>query len=257
MLSPTRAYATRATLLLVFKRPALHYGKQRLAQAIGVQSALRIAEGMLQCALEDAASWPGPVVLAPANSADLRWARRLLAQPVAVEPQCPGNLGERINDLDRRLRDCSQEQLVFIGSDAPGLDQDYYYRAQRALETADVVLGPATDGGVTLMASNRPWPALDDLPWSTPQLGETLAARCADHGLSVVRLPEHSDVDEFADFAALAAGLQEDKRPARQRLLALLQGVIGLQEEGCVADSMKAAGEDAFITPRPAHRRSL
>lgn len=76
------------------------------------------------CALEDAAEWPGPVVIAPAHAEDLDWARSLSiphSATVRVVPQTAGNLGQRLNALDQALRLRGMQHLFFIGSDAPGL----------------------------------------------------------------------------------------------------------------------------------------
>jgi rSAM/selenodomain-associated transferase 1 len=234
--------ATNATLLLIFKRPALEYAKQRLAQRLGARHALQVARGMLDCALEDADDWPGPVVLAPARSEDRQWARQMLTRVVSVEPQCKGNLGHRINDLDARLRFQGRERLLCIGSDAPSLDAAYYARARRALDTYDVVLGPASDGGVTLLGSAKPWPRLDDLPWGSHRLRARLAARCADGGLNVTLLPLRCDVDQVEDIAALSADLTGDARPARRRLhqvlISLRLATAQEGDAGCEAHGM-------------------
>ncbi|MFC6673467.1 hypothetical protein [Marinobacterium aestuariivivens] len=92
------------TLVLFCKKPGPGIGKQRLARALGADTAWRIAELLHRCALEQLRSWPGPKVLATADRADLDgyrnafpWIDRLLVQP-------PGNLGLRINRIDRMLR---------------------------------------------------------------------------------------------------------------------------------------------------------
>src|SRR5512134_154575 len=100
---------TEAALVLVCKRPAVGIGKQRLAASIGGEAANRIAEALLACALEDAGAWPGPVIIAPADPADHAWASALLPLArvrlkIRVELQAEGNLGQRLNALDHKLR---------------------------------------------------------------------------------------------------------------------------------------------------------
>jgi glycosyltransferase A (GT-A) superfamily protein (DUF2064 family) len=53
---------------------------------------------------------------------------------VMVLPQVSGNLGQRLNVLDSALRDEGIEQLVFIGSDSPGLTQTDYAAVREALQ---------------------------------------------------------------------------------------------------------------------------
>lgn len=215
------------TLVLVCKRPAPGHGKQRLAAGLGTQQALVIAERLLDCALEDLAHWPGARVIAPDRAEHRAWAEDLLPGSTCLA-QAPGNLGERLNALDRRLRAAGHRALVFIGSDAPALGEDDYRRVRAALGEVDTVLLAARDGGVVLMASNRPWPDLAALPWSTPALGQALAEVCRAAGHSLRVCGESFDIDEPADLAHARQALAADPRPARRRLLAALAGLVEL-----------------------------
>ena len=47
----------------------------------------------------------------------------------------------------------------------PALKPELLLHAAGYLEDSDVVLIPATDGGVTLMGCSEPWPELQQLPW--------------------------------------------------------------------------------------------
>ncbi len=80
----------------------------------------------------------------------------------------------------------------------------------------DVVLGPATDGGVVLMGARRAWPALVDLPWSTPRLYDELVRCCAQRELSVANLEPRADVDSVTALLAARNDLAQDLRPARR-----------------------------------------
>jgi glycosyltransferase A (GT-A) superfamily protein (DUF2064 family) len=194
---------------------------------LGREKTLVIAEALLDCALEDAAEWQGPIVIAPADDVDSEWAVSLLPESRQIEvfPQKIGNLGQRLNALDKSLRSVGYSQLVYIGSDAPVLQSLDYIACQQSLQYHDTVLIPASDGGVALMASNLHWPALADLPWSTSQLGKALVVRCKDAGQSVVLLEQRADVDEFADCVKLISDLNDDPRPARQALLKLIKSI--------------------------------
>ena len=205
------------SLVLFCKRPRLGHGKQRLAAAIGAEQALAVAEAFLACALEDAATWPGPVVLAPSRQEDAEWAAALMpAGSVLVQPE--GNLGERLNHVDRELRSSGHDALLFMGSDAPVLTEDCFAKARAGLERHDVVLARAADGGVTLMGNAKPWPDLTSLPWSTPELADALQEACEDEGLSVLSFTGGYDIDVADDLLRLPEDLATDDRPARRRL---------------------------------------
>lgn len=219
---PAPAQDSEATLVLVCRRPAPGTGKRRLAAEIGDAQALAIAEGLLAAALEDALAWPGPVVIAPAAARDCDWAAGLLPRDVQVQPQAPGTLGQRLATLDRALRAAGHRALVYIGSDAPALRPADYAATRRLLAGHDVVLAPAADGGVTLMAARTAWPELAGLPWETPALGAALRRACVAAGRTVACLPAGFDVDTGADLLRLRTALRNDPRPARRALLKIV-----------------------------------
>jgi glycosyltransferase A (GT-A) superfamily protein (DUF2064 family) len=207
-----------STLVVFCRRPLFGCGKRRIAADLGDAITLEFARHLLATTLEDAVDWPGRVVLAPANAADADWAAGLLAGPGLVIPQPEGNLGHRINAVDQAARNAGHIHLIYIGSDAPVLDAAYFAQAREALAANDVVLGPADDGGVTLMAASSAWPDLANLPWSTTDLAESLERTCAQHGLTIYRLEKRYDIDLAIDLPRLYDDLGDDSRPARQKL---------------------------------------
>lgn len=220
---------TLPTLVLVCKRPELGIGKQRLAAKLGQALALQIAEALLACALEDVLVWPGSVVIAPADIKDREWAAnlcKLTCADVKILPQVNGNLGQRLNALDHALRTSGFNQLVYIGSDAPDIDVTDYVALSGAFLNVDTVFKPTIDGGVSIMASCKPWPDLTDLPWSTSQLGGSLSLLCQQNGHAIGKLPVGFDVDEVEDLSYLVLKLAQDERPARRALLALARQII-------------------------------
>ncbi len=210
--------ADSSTLVVFCRRPAPGISKQRIAAELGSATAETLANYLLATVLEDAEAWPGPVILAPARDEDLAWASGLLDRHYRVVAQPEGNLGERLNSVDREIRRETDTALLYVGSDAPVLNQPYFSQARKLLQDADVVLGPAEDGGVTLMGSNIAWPELSQLPWSTANLAVELERLCLEQGLSVIQLPRMYDVDLACDLPRLHADLEADLRPARQKL---------------------------------------
>jgi len=221
--------------VIVFcKRPHAGSGKQRLAADIGRAQAHAIAEALLQCAMEDVCDWPGRLVIAPASAVDRDWAQSL-HQAADVMVQRDGNLGQRLQHIDRNLLQQGCAQRIYIGTDAPLLSAETLRQAAQAMRHNDVVLQPALDGGVTLMATTPAWPDLSGLPWSQHALGLELQASCLCAGHSVFLMPASMDVDVLGDLQRLRSALLEDTRPSRQQLL---------QAMGAVLDngSMEAAG---------------
>ncbi len=65
-----------------------------------------------------------------------------------------GDLGQRMAHI------CKQglgehDAVILVGSDAPSIDSDYLSSALDSLSEADVVLGPALDGGYVLLGLRR------------------------------------------------------------------------------------------------------
>lgn len=220
-------------LLLFCKRPQQGFGKQRLAAEIGAEAAFEIEKLMLQCAMEDLANWPGPVVLAPDSEEDILWAQEILTQydiaDSLVMPQIEGSFGEKINTLDSSLREMGFDKIIYITSAAPAMTSAIYDQAAMLLQEQDVVLTPASDGGVTLWGSANAWPDLQNLHWSDADFGFSLERVCLEGGYSVghtdvlYRVNTIEDLDRlFLDFNAKGSLSQARK--------ALYNRIIGIQE---------------------------
>ena len=202
-------------LVLMLKAP--DRSKSRLAADIG-SSAVDAARKLCACAFEDMRDWRGLRCFAPAEAADGEWLAGLSLPDGAKVRQRGGNLGERINHVNRELHRRGWAKQIFIGTDCPALDRRYLERAAGALSGHDAVLGPAVDGGVVLMGARRPWPDLSALPWSSSALHAALRQACEAAAWSVATLEPLVDVDRYADLASLEESLREDSRPARRAL---------------------------------------
>ena len=198
-----------------------------MAHSIGKKQAFYIAEHLLLCALEDLQNWPGQVVISPSRPVDCAWAGALLDRPVKVLAQGEGNLGERLNRLDRSLKDAGYAQTIYIGSDAPILGHNEYLEIIKALTIYDIALCPALDGGLTIMANRQPWPDMRSLGWSTPSLGYQLEQLCLANDLAVHKIDTSYDVDNYQQLSQLAEDLQQDTREARQKLLQKINELHG------------------------------
>lgn len=129
------------------------------------------------------------------------------------------DLGEKLFIALSEAAAAYPDGVAAVGSDHPTLPLE---RVRRAFELltgeADVVLGPADDGGYYLIAL-RPGAVrrrlFAEIPWSTGGVLAATGARCRELGLRVTHLPPGHDVDEPADLERLAALLAGD--PAARR----------------------------------------
>ena len=211
---------TETCLVLMFKSP--EHSKRRLSAEIGAAGA-DVARLLFDCAAADLEAWPGPTCMAPAEHCDLDFVRSRSCYADIYVDQGAGNLGERIENVNQKLLTAGHTRQLFIGIDCPELDDDYLAHADSVLRSADVVLGPAHDGGVVTMGITRRWPSLGALPWSTQSLAEALTRACEADGLSVASLAPLADVDTLADLRALRQRLRLDARPSRRQLYGWLE----------------------------------
>ena len=118
----------------------------------------------------------GPVEVAVAGSAAHALFEDCLGLGVSsLGGQQGGDLGERMyNALAAGLQ--RFERVVLVGSDCPGIDADYLQQALTGLDQADLVLGPATDGGYVLIGAKRVSPEMfEGISWgSSAVLAETV-----------------------------------------------------------------------------------
>jgi glycosyltransferase A (GT-A) superfamily protein (DUF2064 family) len=217
--------APYASLVIILKRPLLNQGKQRIAESLGAEQALAVAQHLLACVIEDANNWPGTVILSPASAADHHWASKLLSRPAIIIPQSEGNLGTRIQFIDQQLAALNIHQTLYIGSDAPCITLDLLLQANAALQQADIVLSHALDGGVTLMANRQPWPELRALPWSSAQFAVELSAICRAASYTLQTVSASYDIDTEEDLNFAYVDLQNDQRPSRRALLTLIEDI--------------------------------
>jgi rSAM/selenodomain-associated transferase 1 len=129
-------------------------------------------------------------------------------------PQRGRDLGARIHHALRTAGARSGGPVLAIGADAPHVSARELLRAARALERgADIVLGPAVDGGYWLIGMRTPRRALfERVPWSTRRVAAVTRRRCRAHGLSCVEVARDFDVDDLDGLAALARIVQRRRR---------------------------------------------
>lgn len=122
----------------------------------------------------------------------------------ALSPQSEGDLGQRLAAFFAQQFQTGARSVIAMGTDSPTLPVENIERAFAALESADVVLGPATDGGYYLIGCRPEHPPLfTGIAWSSARvLAQTVETLNDPHWrLSV--LPPWYDVDSAADWDVL------------------------------------------------------
>lgn len=118
--------------------------------------------------------------------------------------QTGDDLGERMAEVFDRLFARNYRSVFLVGTDVPSLPLEEYRRAFDLLESHDLVLGPALDGGYYLLGLKHPVPELFvGIPWSTSLVLQTTEDRARSLGLTVARTASWRDVDTIDDLTAL------------------------------------------------------
>ncbi|MGE0187565.1 MAG: DUF2064 domain-containing protein [Hyphomonadaceae bacterium] len=191
--------------LIVFgRRPALGFGKRRLAAEIGNLDAWRFqrhALNHLTHTLGADPRWRLWRCLTPDTPASQRPADEL--------PQGRGDLGAR---LAFALKRAPSGRVVIIGSDAPQVRRADIAAAFAALARADAVIGPARDGGfwlIGLSARLRHSPPFSNVRWSSAHTLSDVLANL--RGRPRFFLRELEDVDDAASLARVRAHMRHKR----------------------------------------------
>lgn len=220
-LVPAREHVSgRPALAVMARRPVEGQVKTRLVPPLDAAEALGLYSAMLADRLAGAAQLPVKRVLALATEPGP-------STPPLPAPELPpgchlmdqrgSTLGERLAAVFSDLFASGSSPVVAIDSDSPSLPVDYVKMAfARLWEGADVVLGPAEDGGYYLVGLAAPGrEGIVNRTMGTPTvLAETLHA-ANDMGLCVSLLPAWYDVDDASTLRRLERDLASPERASR------------------------------------------
>ena len=93
------------------------------------------------------------------------------------------------------------DKVVIIGTDCPGLNKHILETAFIELNEADVVIGPAKDGGYYLLGLKKCYSALfSGIAWITSDFMETTIKKCNQLNLNYKLLEILPDIDVEEDL---------------------------------------------------------
>jgi glycosyltransferase A (GT-A) superfamily protein (DUF2064 family) len=138
----------------------------------------------------------------------------------AVVPQVDGDLGTRLAAAFAGAMAVGCVPTLLIGMDTPQVTPGLLARCAALLESSGpgtAVLGTAPDGGWWALGLHSAEPAavLATVPMSRADTAALTRAALEAHGLTVLDLPELTDIDHFADAMAVAADCAPHSRTSR------------------------------------------
>jgi rSAM/selenodomain-associated transferase 1 len=138
-------------------------------------------------------------------------------QGVKLLDQVGDDLGARMNRAFETLFAQQYTRVVIVGSDTPSLPLEQYKQAITLLDTHDLVLGPALDGGYYLIGLTRPIPDLFiGIPWSTDQVLKLTQEKAGELKLKTALLAPWRDIDTIGDLNALIEASAADAKKSKR-----------------------------------------
>lgn len=202
---------TESVRLVVFARlPRPGETKTRLAEEWGEAKAAALYAAWVPPLVQrllGSSLFSVEIALAPSPAARLDEAREWLGiDTELLSFQVGDGLGRRLAHAFDRSFSAGFQKVLIIGSDSPQLTVSDIQVHSILLETHDVVLGPAEDGGYWLVGlRRRPENLFEKVRWSTPDtLADTQQAARA-KGWSVGMGPMRLDIDTPRDLIKFLA----------------------------------------------------
>ena len=199
----------RNALVIVAKYPRPGHVKTRLGATIGFEQAARLYRAFLRDLAQrfTGAALAGEYDLIWACADDLALMAHILGPEARMMPQCGEELAQRLYHVCHDTASLGYARTIILGSDSPHVSAEAITRAFTLLESADVVLGPADDGGYYLAGlRNHPTPPdiFTGIVMSTSEVFAQTLERVDTLGLSVRQIEATFDVDTTEDMLRLA-----------------------------------------------------
>jgi len=189
--------------IVLTKAPVPGLVKTRLIPELGEQVACELyrqlltrMEGTLKNLVSDNA---GQVALWIAGDAEHEAFKPWTSFATFYQQPTHGDLGARMALAVKSA--LSRNRIpVLIGVDVPDLDETYLLNCLQQLESNDLVISPAEDGGYGLLAMKQFYPQLFiDKDWGSDRVFSATKSDIESFAINAAYLPMVWDVDEVAD----------------------------------------------------------
>ncbi len=212
-ISPRSGEEGNRVLGLFAKQPTPGQVKTRLAAQTSPQWAARVAAAFLKDLLCRLGDFPAHRVLAFAPAQAKSYFADLAQGRFNLMAQCEGNLGQRMETFLATPIDQGAQRVVLVGTDSPTIPLPFIEQAFEELTRADLVLGPATDGGYYLVgcAGASP-PIFQGINWGRSTVLRETIDRLEGTSVRLKLLSPWYDVDTVNDWQVLQGHLAALRR---------------------------------------------
>ena len=194
-------------IIIMTRYPEPGRVKTRLIPALGAAGAAQLHQRMVEHTMLTVRSFT------PASPAGIfvffnGGSKELMASWIGDEaeylPQADGNLGDKMRAAFHAVFNRGFKVVTMIGSDCPAIDSHILRQAFSSLAQADMVVGPAVDGGYYLLGLKQVYDQLfEGISWGGNKvLTQTLSA-ARNQRITVSCLPELGDIDRPEDLVNL------------------------------------------------------
>lgn len=120
------------------------------------------------------------------------------------EVQSGNDLGSRMENAFQRVFAKGFEKIIILGTDCGELENRIVMKAFELLDTHEVVIGPARDGGYYLLGMKKMFADLfQEIPWSSEKVLFLTMEKLEKQAISYELLEILSDVDRIEDWQKL------------------------------------------------------
>jgi hypothetical protein len=240
--------ATPDTLILFTRYPEPGTVKTRLIPVLGAAGAAefhrRLAESTA-AAVKQAGRLRQLTLEVRFDGGDASPMRDWLGPEFRYRPQGEGDIGARMRRSLQGAFDDGAGRALLVGSDIPGLSSATILNAYDALTGADLVFGPAEDGGYYLIGAGaegfrRGTPYLDSgIEWGSSRVLAQTIKSAQTLGLNCRRVETLADVDRPEDLGAAVQALGKAEPTDSLSVI-----IPALNEAALIADTLAAASKD-------------
>jgi rSAM/selenodomain-associated transferase 1 len=198
---------------LLAKWPTPGQVKTRLAAETSPEWAARVANAFLVDTVERLGEIEARRILVFAPSEARSFFAELVGHRFLLAPQSEGDLGGRMATFFSDVFQHRPAKAVLVGVDSPTLPLSFIESAFEQLDSADLVLGPATDGGYYLIGCSGTIPPIfDHMNWGHSRVLSETISRLNDTSCRFALLPPWYDVDTLNDWRMLKGHLSALRR---------------------------------------------
>ena len=195
------------SIAVLTRFPDPGYTKTRLIPSLGSRGAARLQHRMTEHVLEQVVSvLPESQVQVFFQGGSKKTMRLLYGLNLQYHAQSPGNLGDKLYMAVRKAFSTGNSRIVLIGADCPGITPQILSRALHLLQTRQMVLGPALDGGYYLLGLRRTLglscarKLLTGIDWGTEKVLDQTVQKAGQIGVKPCYLQYLRDIDSPGDL---------------------------------------------------------